>query len=204
MNVTQLIDSLVRFVFTRSDPDAEDRADLLLFLNLANEKAYSVTKNSSRLSKYLKIYLDGDFTAQLPNNFFFSFQSADGFLQTYSEKKIPFDKLQQSSYRIIDNKIELTKSVRPFVDQVPLIDAGRPYILAIIRPDLKKLVENINDINTETDTPIYPMEFHLGLVQGAAYFMFLSQFGHADKIKYADRDWSEFLKNLGQYYIQDV
>lgn len=205
MNVTQLIDAVGQFVFSRNKLNDDDRVNYLSYLNLANTDAYACLKNSHRNRQELKIYFgDSSYEADLPVNYIHKIYVGENILNYFKKSDGSFYKSNAAFYRFFNNKIQISKGITLPRETAPNINAGKSYITAEVRPLNKQLVEIVQNPDTETDVPIYPVEFHLGLIHGAVYYLYLSQYGFSDKIKYAADNWKKSLDSLSSYYQEDV
>jgi hypothetical protein len=209
MYVTELINFISHFIFGRNEPTEDDRDLYLRYLNLADYELFRCTKNSRRFLQELDLFFPLQVVGQpiinytaLPTNYVAE-------VYTGKIKLQPIDLLYNlemfdtnHAYHFLDNNIYInTRILQTKVD--PSDNNTKPYVKLIIQPLRKTLVENVADANTQINIPIYPESYHLALIHGAVYFLFLSQKGFTEKIQYAIKNWQEAKSDLTGYYSQD-
>jgi len=205
MNVTKLINLVSLFVFGRNDPTEDDRSTYLNYLNLADYELYRCVKNSKRALQEIELFFEPGLNyAPLPDNYIaeiFSNQiRLDSTEQFYNLES--FNK----NYYFLNNNIYVNRQNLP-VKADPLDNINKPFVRLLVLPLRKELVESVPlpqpNPATQTDTPIYPESYHLGLVHGAIYYLFLSQKGFTEKIQYTLKNWEAVKSDLTSYYMQD-
>ena len=208
MFVTELVDFVNSFVFGRSNPTEEERILYLRCLNLADNVLFRCVKNSRRFLQELDLFFPlaiapdaGINYTTLPFNYIAEVYANNIKLETadylYTSRTIENNKYYFLNNNIYVNRQNLPSKLDPNDGNI------KPYVKLIMIPLRKMLVEIINDANLEINVPIYPESYHLALVHGAIYFLFLSNKGYTEKIQHALRDWQEAKSDLTAYYSQD-
>lgn len=201
MNVTKLVNLVSLFVFGRDDPTEDDRATYLNYLNLADYELYRCVKNSKRALQEIDLFFEPDLNnAPLPDNYIAEIYSNQVKLES-TEQFYSLESANKNYYFLNSNIYVNRKNLPIKKDLTDSVD--KPFIKLITLPLRKELVESVSNAATQTDTPIYPESYHLGLVHGAIYFLFLSQKGFTEKIQYALKNWEDVKKDLTTYYTQD-
>lgn len=205
MNVTKLVNLVSLFVFGRSEPTEDDRAMYLSYLNLADYELYRCVKNSKRTLQEIDLFFEPNLNyAPLPENYIAEIYAG----KIKLEPTEYFYNLESvnNNYYFLNNNIYINRQNLP-VKKDPADNIDKPFVKLISLPLRKELVENVPlpqpDPPTQIDTPIYPESYHLGLVHGAIYFLFLSQKGFTEKIQYALKNWEGAKGDLTSYYMQD-
>ena len=78
-------------------------------------------------------------------------------------------------------------------------NTDKKYISIFYTLNPKRLVENINDANLETDTPVYPLPYHIFLVHGALYYFYFSNKVFMDKMAYIRNVWEKDKETLAKF-----
>ena len=204
MQVSELITAVSKFSFGRKIPTESDRLDYLFLLNLADIEYYACAKSSNLLRHEHDIFFnENENFADIPDNYIYSIYSNKIKLKELDEKKgftfLPND----GSYYFLDGKI--------FVDKTGLQSKGDPsdnvvkqYITLLVRPTRKTLVEIVDNVLTQVDTPIYPEEYHAGLIHGAVYYLCQTHEGFITKIAESRNNWLLAKSNLMAHYVKGV
>lgn len=200
MQVSELIDLVSQLSFGRTMPTNRERELYLRFLNLANLELWQVAVNANQFLKVVDIFFEnGENSAPIPQGFYLK--------KLFSEDKpLKQCKLEhvfnipQSEYITINNAIRISPTNNQVTKVDPLDNQNKRYITALVLENPKKLVENVEDIETEVDAPVYPLPYHIGLVHGALFYLYASNKGFVEKIKYQMIAWEESKKNLASYY----
>ncbi|MBM3467494.1 MAG: hypothetical protein FJX70_06690 [Alphaproteobacteria bacterium] len=210
MNVTELIELTNRLSTDKSELTPKERAAYLQYLNMANDELYEIA--SSGLSSilvnqvvYFKSY--GTFkdtgVFALPNDLF----KIDG----VSVDQVPLKKRnfvtattviapdEYIPYRnlILSNVGSSALKYPTAID--PIDNVTKKYLYITYYPNPKRLVENINDANLETDTPVYPLPYHIFLVHGALYYFYFSNKVFMDKMAYIRNVWEKDKETLAKF-----
>ena len=77
--------------------------------------------------------------------------------------------------------------------------AVKKYITLFYVPNPKQLVENIDDGEIQTDTPVYPVPYHQFLVHGALYYFYFSNKVFMDKMAYIRVIWEKDKEKLANF-----
>lgn len=198
MRVTELIDLLAQFSFSNS-PTNKQRKVFLRCLNLANIELYQRILDSNQFFKSQEIELDAEYKFQIPEHVFY-------LKKIYSNKKplkaydMTSDNLvlSQGEYYREGNEVIIGGNV--FERKTNKKDKMVNFIKIIYIPHPKQLVEDVTDIESETDTPIYSLPFHFTLVQGALYHVLVATKGYAEKTNMQYAAYIESRKNFDRYY----
>jgi len=202
MIVRALVDLVAQFSFGRNAETELDRAFYLQCLNLANMELWQITVNAKQVFETKDLFFaEGESKIDLPEGFYIK----GLFSNSMELKKCEFNKLfniPTNQYLIVDNQIWTNTSA--FLAKADPDDENdvKRYITAVIVPNAKTLVENVEDEDAQTDKPIYPEPYHLGLVHGALYYSYISNKGFTEKIKYQAINWDNAKKTLADYYYR--
>lgn len=201
MQVSELITAVSKFAFGRKNPTESDRADYLFLLNLADCEYHACAKNSNLLRFESDLFFDAatNFT-DVPDNYIHAIYSNKIKLK---EEKEDISLTKEGTYyylngQVFINKIGLQYKIDPF-DGV-----SKQYVTLLAQPNRKKLVELVTDVATQLNTPIYPEQYHLGLVHGAVYYLSQTHEGFATKMDSAMYNWKLAKDNLMSYYVKGV
>ena len=107
-----------------------------------------------------------------------------------------------TQYLVLGNYIycNITNLGLNFLSAVdPIDNITKKYITLFYVPNPKTLVEIIDDANSETDTPIYPVPYHLFLVHGALYYFYFSNKVFMEKMAYIRKVWEEDKAKLANF-----
>jgi hypothetical protein len=201
MLVSELIDLLSDLSFGRNNPTARERELYLRFLNLANLEMWQIAVNANQYLKTVDIFFNNnEYVANVPEGYYLKKIFAEKTVMKLCKLENVFN-IPQLEYIIIDNKIHVssvntTQSMK--VD--PSDGQSKRYVTALILDNPKTLVENVEDIENEVNEPVYPLPYHIGLVHGALFYLYTSNKGFVEKIKYQMIAWGEAKKNLASYY----
>ena len=207
MYVSDLVTAVSKFAFGRKNPTQSDRENYLFLLNLADCEYYACAKNSKALRYAQDIFFNNniDNFVDIPSNYIYSIYN-DKIKLKESDEKEGFNFVENGSYYLLNNKIFLNKSnLKTKVD--PDDGVVKPYITLLWQPKRKQLVETVQVqplIPIEIDTPIYPEEYHLGLVHGAVYYLCQTHEGFITKITESKKNWEHAKQNLMSHYIKGV
>jgi len=201
MNTLELISLVGQFSFGRYNLTERDKNLYLAYLNIADFNLYQIIKNSSSLRKELILFFDDDKNyVNLPEDYIKKIFGANDRELLSDNKLFGFDVTNNFYY--FDNKLYINKSL--LSKKVDVNDGlNKSYVKLVIIPKKKKLVLNIINPNSELTTPIYPEEYHIGLVYGATYELFKSHKGYTSKIAIAYKDFEHFKKCLTDYYERE-
>lgn len=198
MKVFELVELLAQFSFSNSSTDKQ-RKVFLRCLNLANIQLYQRILDSNQFFKSLDVELDADFKFQIPDDVFYL-------------KKIYNNNKPLKAYDLTSDNLALSQGeyyregdiifLSGSVFQSKVNHEGRQvnFVKIIYIPYPKKLVENTEDHDLETDTPVYSLPFHFTLVQGALYHVLVSTKGYAEKTNMQYAAYIESRKNFDRYY----
>lgn len=201
MQVSELIDLVSQLSFSRNLPTLKERKNYLRFLNLANLELWQIAVNADIFFEEKELFIDKDsLSGAVPDGYYIKalFNGKDRLSRCRLNEIFNPNSLQ---YMLTNNRIILSK-VLNLPEKEDVSDSGKrkPYIRAILLPNTKSLVESVVDRATELDTPPYPEPYHLALVHGALFYLYLSGKGFAEKIKYQMLAWDEAKKSLKEYY----
>lgn len=200
MYVSELVDLISQLSFGRAMPTNREREIYLRFLNLANLEFWQITINAGNFLREVDIFFnENEDKAPVPQGYYLK----KIFSQSKPLKKCKIDdifNIPSSEYIIIDNHIHINKNELSEIKQDPSDNQHKKYIKALVLDNPKKLVENIVNIENEVDIPVYPLPYHIGLVHGALFYIYTSNKGFIEKIKYQMAAWEEAKKNLANYY----
>lgn len=211
MNVTELIELTNRLSTDKSELTPKERAAYLQYLNMANDELYEIA--SSGLNSIVEgriSYLD--FVSS-------TFKDSAGFLfpdnlfkiDSVFVDRIPLKKgnytnanaaLAPDEYVTQKNYIfcNIGNSGLKYQTTIdPRDNVVKKYINVFYIPNPKKLVENIDDANLETDTPVYPLPYHIFLVHGALYYFYFSNKVFMDKMAYIRNVWEKDKETLAKF-----
>jgi len=211
MNVTELIELTNRLSTDKSELTPKERAAYLQYLNMANDELYEIASSGLNLIVEGKIsYLD--FVSS-------TFKDSAGFLfpdnlfkiDSVFVDRIPLRKgnytnanaaLAPDEYVTQKNYIfcNIGNSGLKYQTTIdPRDNVVKKYINVFYMPNPKKLVENIDDANLETDTPVYPLPYHIFLVHGALYYFYFSNKVFMDKMAYIRNVWEKDKETLAKF-----
>ena len=211
MNVTELIELTNRLSTDKSELTPKERSAYLQYLNMANDELYEIA--SSGLNSIVEgrsSYLD--FVSS-------TFKDSAGFLfpdnlfkiDSVFVDRIPLRKgnytnanaaLAPDEYVTQKNYIfcNIGSSGLKYQTAIDLRDnVVKKYINVFYVPNPKRLVEEIDDANLETDTPVYPLPYHIFLVHGALYYFYFSNKVFMDKMAYIRNVWEKDKETLAKF-----
>lgn len=203
MHVTELITSVSKFALGRKKPTESDRQDHLFLLNLADFEYHACTKNSKYLRYKLDIFFDAaNNFADLDDIHIHAIYNDKTKLKELDEKDgLEFGK--NGDYYYLDKKLFINKVGLPSkID--PNDGAVKEYVTLLVQRKRKKLVEVVVNPNLETEIPIYPEEYHIGLVHGATYLLCLTHEGFTTKINETTKNWNTAKQLLMSHYVKGV
>ena len=200
MNVTELIELTNRLSTDKSELTPKERAAYLQYLNMANDELYEIASSGlSSLIPYTEIFVadelllfNGSYLFRLPNNMF----KIDNIFAGNTElKKGSITELQTgketNKYFCSAGFVFGSNKLKYPIKTNPTTGIDTAYISMFYTPNPKKLVEEINDDNLETDTPVYPLPYHIFLVHGALYYFYFSNKVFMDKMAYIRNVWEK-------------
>jgi hypothetical protein len=207
MNVTELIELTNRLSTDKSELTPKERAAYLQYLNMANDELYEIASGLPSLIPQVDIFLSGQSFAFHSSNIFYYpsdlFKIDNIFIGDIELKKCSISDLflNQDKYIyygsstgvFISNKLKYPLKANPEAG----IDTA--YISMFYTRNPKRLVETVNDTNLETDTPVYPLPYHIFLVHGALYYFYFSNKVFMDKMAYIRNVWENDKKILANF-----
>lgn len=208
MNVTELIELTNRLSTDKSELTPKERAAYLQYLNMANDELYEIYgSGSSALIPYKEIFLtyespifNKSYVFSYPNDLF---KIENVFAGDVELKKGSIRDLQlgQDVNKYFGSKTGFFISSKlKYPTKIDTTDnTDKKYISIFYTPNPKRLVENINDANLETDTPVYPLPYHIFLVHGALYYFYFSNKVFMDKMAYIRNVWENDKKILANF-----
>ena len=201
MDVSELIDLVSELSFGRSMPTDKERKIYLRFLNLANLELWQLVINSGYFLNTVDIFLDdNEYEAPCPDGYYIKELFADGTTLKKGRFEDIFN-IPQEQYNIVNGNIIISKNQFLKTKADPDNEnAIKRYIVALVLPNNKELVETVDNEVLETNTPVYPVPYHLGLVHGALFYLYISNKGFSEKIKYQMLAWDEAKKSIANYY----
>lgn len=200
MKVSELIDLVAQLSFGRNMPTIKERENYLRFLNLANLELWQIAVNADIFFETKDIFFEADSnTTPVPDGYYIK-ALFDGKKRLIKCKVTDIFEMNQSQYAITNNTIITNIQKNTVIKLDPIDSKEKNYLTAILLPNSKRLVENVNDAKLECDKPVYPEPYHLGLVHGALFYLYLSGKGFSEKIKYQILGWDEAKKSLREYY----
>jgi hypothetical protein len=200
MNVTELIDTISQFAFGTLATERQ-RSEYLRCLNFANNDIYLRLRNYKSFLIYKEqkvIFAD--------NIYSFQFDFKKGIIKSIYNKDSKlgsFDLLTNDNLNInenqyfsvvSDNKIIL--GARDYNKDV----GGDNFVKMFYLPQLKSLVEVIDNVDNETDTPIYDNLVNQCLILGSVYYIFLTTNGQINKLSSAYKLYTEKLSDVVNFY----
>lgn len=203
MFVSELINAVSKFSFGRKIPTESDRADYLFLLNLADCEYYACAKNSNLLRYELDIFFDAaNNFANIPDNYIHAVYNNKIKLKELEEKEgLTFTK--NENYYFLNNKLFINKTILQSKED-PNDNVVKQYVTLLVQPKRKQLVERVVNHDTEVDTPIYPEQYHMGLIHGAVYYLCQSHEGFITKIAESKRNWESAKQDLMAHYVKGV
>lgn len=204
MLVSDLVTAISKFAFGRKTPTESDRKDYLFLLNLADCEYFSCAKNSNLLRYEYDIFFNTvDNFVDMPDNYIYGIYNNKIKLKELDEKEGLLFGRSQGNYYFLNNKI--------YIDRVNLPSKIDPntgeitqYLTLLMQPKRKQLVEVVTNGALETEIPIYPEEYHLGLVHGAIYYLCQTHEGFITKIAEAKENWKQSKQYLISHYVKGV
>ena len=179
MNVTELIELTNQLSTDKSYLTPKERLAYLKYLNMANLELYEVASGGlNTIVKKVDVFLDDASQAFLMPNDLFKISSIVVDKTPLITASLSTEtSILPKQYLVIGNSIycNLTNSGLNFLSkQDPIDNAVKKYITLFYVPNPKQLVENIDDGEIQTDTPVYPVPYHQFLVHGALYYFYFS------------------------------
>jgi hypothetical protein len=211
MNVTELIELTNRLSTDKSELTPKERAAYLQYLNMANDELYEIASSGLKtILTYKTIFLNSasdvfkDSSRFLLPNDLFKIDSI--FVDRLSLKMGNYTNtnaaLNPDEY-ITDNQYIYCNTSNLGLKYLTATDETdntvKKYITIFYTPNPKRLVEEINDNNLETDTPVYPLPYHIFLVHGALYYFYFSNKVFMDKMAYIRNVWENDKKILANF-----
>lgn len=200
MQVSELIDLVSQLSFGRSNPTSKERQLYLRFLNLANLEMWQIAVNANSFLQIVDIFFEPNTnTSPIPEGYYIKALYADNKQLKKCRLENIFD-VPQGQYTTINNAITISTNQIQLMKIDPKDNEHKRYINALLLPNAKSLVENVTNPDIEVSIPVYPLPYHLGLVHGALFYLYTSNKGFIEKIKYQMLAWDESKKNLANYY----
>jgi hypothetical protein len=204
MNVTKLIELTNQLSTDKSYLTPKERAAYLLYLNMANEELYAVVAGGLKtINQKVDIFLDEDSQAFIMPNDLFTISSVWVNKCSLTKGDVDLeDLIAPKQYIVRGNKIyfNLTNLGLSFLSkQDPTDNLVKKYITLFYAPNPKELVENIDDGETQTNIPVYPLPYHQFLVHGALYYFYFSNKIFMDKMAYIRDVWEKDKAKLGNF-----
>lgn len=210
MNVTELIELTNRLSTDKSELTPKERAAYLQYLNMANDELYEIASSG------LKTILQAEFAyfAFAPttwgSNDIGGFKAPDNLfkLDTVVAGRTP---LKQANHTIVNIAPDeyvfrdkwiytnITSGIKYQTRIDPTDNVNKRFLTAFYVPNPKRLVETVNDDNLETDTPVYPLPYHIFLVHGALYYFYFSNKVFMDKMAYIRNVWEKDKETLAKF-----
>jgi len=211
MNVTELIELTNRLSTDKSELTPKERAAYLQYLNMANDELYEIASSGLKsILTYKTIFLDSE-SEVLKNSSRFLlpddlFKIDTVFVDRVSLKMGNYTAanaaINPDEY-ITDNKYiycnTSTSGLRYLTATDDTDNAVKKYITMFYVPNPKTLVEEINDDTLETDTPVYPLPYHIFLIHGALYYFYFSNKVFMDKMAYIRNVWEKDKATLANF-----
>jgi hypothetical protein len=203
-NVSNLIKRLNFLATDKHDLTEKEKEIYLECLNFANNELYEIAANGLQtLIKIKDVFLDPVTQSfLLPNNYFKIKQVS---LDNLKNKLIFSGKIagkneDVNNYSVIGNQLFINLN-NTNVPQKENPDDNRvtKYIQICYIENPKILVEIVNNVNSETDLPIYPYPYIQYLLYGALYFFYFSNKIFMEKMAHILVQWENAKKNLGNY-----
>lgn len=200
MNVTELIDAISQFAFGTLATERQ-RSEYLRCLNFANNDIYLRLRNY----KSFLIYKEQKITFA-DNIYSFQFDFKKGVIKSIYNKDNKlgsFDLLTNDNLNINENQyfsiVSDNKIILGARDYNKDVD-GDNFIKMFYLPQLKSLVEVVDNVDNETDTPIYDNLVNQCLILGTVYYIFLTTNGQINKLSSAYKLYTEKLSDVVNFY----
>lgn len=214
MNVTELIELTNRLSTDKSELTPKERAAYLQYLNMANDELYEIA--SSGLKSILReeyVYFDDVQTRNaVPwgDNDIGAFKApADLFkLDTVVAGRTSLKQGNHTIVNVAPNEYvfrfgyiytNITSGIKYQTRIDPTDNINKKHLTIYYTQNPKRLVETINDANLETDTPVYPLPYHIFLVHGALYYFYFSNKVFMDKMAYIRNVWEKDKETLAKF-----
>jgi hypothetical protein len=210
MNVTELIELTNRLSTDKSELTPKERAAYLQYLNMANDELYEIASSG------LKTILDADlaYLSFVPTTW--GNNDIGGFTAPANLFKLDTvvagrTSLKQGNYTIVNVPQDeyvfrgkfiytnITSGIKYQTRIDPKDGVNKRVLTVFYVPNPKRLVETVNDANLETDTPVYPLPYHIFLVHGALYYFYFSNKVFMDKMAYIRNVWENDKKILANF-----
>lgn len=204
MNVTELIELTNQLSTDKSYLTPKERAAYLKYLNMANLELYEVAVGGlNTIVKKVDIFLDDATQAFLLPEELFKISS----VVVDKTPLIMGDINREASiapkqYLVMGNSIycNLTNLGLHFLSKQDLTDnIVKRYITLFYVPNPKELVEDIDDGETQSNIPVYPVPYHQFLVHGALYYFYFSNKVFMDKMAYIREIWEKDKAKLANF-----
>lgn len=204
MNVTELIELTNQLSIDGTYITDKQRQQYLRYLNMANRELYQIAAGGLKtIVKKATLFLTADSqTFQLPSDLYtIRAIFVDKIKLSMSDLDQAFE-ISANRYLVLGNQLYLNLSASglTFPVQADSTDNQvKRYITFYYVPNPLKLVEDISDPLTETDTPVYPMPFHHFLVDGALYYFYFPNKVFIEKMPHILRKWEDNKTALGNF-----
>ena len=199
MRVSELVDLVGLFGFSRNPSTLKERANYQRFLNLANLELWQTLINSDIFLEQIDVFLDDQGIGEIPDSYYVKavFTNQELVPRCYTLNRL----LTKASgyYNLLGNKLRVSQSGLQ-VKTDPSDNTAKKYVTLLVVPNCKTLVETVTDDASEIDVPACAEPHHLTLVHGALYYLFVSGDGFIDKAKYQREKWIEAKANFKTFY----
>jgi hypothetical protein len=208
MNVTELIELTNRLSTDKSELTPKERSAYLQYLNMANDELYEIassgyaplTTRKNLFPAFESPFYKGSTAFNYPANFFkIDSVYADHTLLKRGNIKDAAAGLNIGEYLTSHLYIYVNNSNKFLTAVDPTDNVNKKYITLFYMENPKRLVEEINDDNLETDTPVYPLPYHIFLVHGALYYFYFSNKVFMDKMAYIRNVWEKDKATLANF-----
>ena len=200
MHVSELVDLVADLSFGRVSTTIKERNIYLRFLNIANLEMWQIAVNATELLTPIEVFFDdGQYDASIPSGYYLKAVFVDKKPLVKCKLEKIFD-IPRGEYSLINNQLSISQSEILLQKTDPIDGVTKRYITVLMLENAKTLVETITDTVDQIDTPVYPNPYHIGLVQGALFYLYTSNKGFAEKIRFQILAWEECKKSLASYY----
>ena len=210
MNVTELIELTNRLSTDKSELTPKERSAYLQYLNMANDELYEIASSG------LKTILSADYAylsfipttwnatdvgAFISPNNLFKLDTVVAGRTNLRQGNHTTVNLAPDEYVFRDKYIyaNINSGIKYQSRIDPIDNTNKRFLTIFYVPNPKRLVEEINDDNLETDTPVYPLPYHIFLVHGALYYFYFSNKVFMDKMAYIRNVWENDKKILANF-----
>jgi len=204
MNTTELIELTNQLSTDKSYLTPKERIAYLKYLNMANLELYEIASSGlNTIVKKVNVFLDEVIGGFLLPDDLFKVTNIVVNKTPLMAGSINYEaSILPTQYLVLGNYIycNTTTSGISFLSAVdPIDNITKKYITLFYVPNPKTLVEIIDDANLETNTPVYPVPYHLFLVHGALYYFYFSNKVFMDKMAYIREVWEKDKAKLANF-----